>query len=341
MSGNRDVVTDLLVRTKTKPQRPVSYDEWPEFAVSARLNHPLLGMGICILGVMVFAVQDVVIKLMSSQYSLWQLAFVRAIVVLGFMCPILLLTRGVSGFRTHRLGRHLVRGCLAVASYTCYYIAISRMPLVEAGALYASAPLFATLLSATFLGEAVGIRRWSALVAGFVGVLFMLQPGIGVFQPVALFSIASAAIYAYSTTVTRALGATDSALAITIYSNIVYLVVSGTILSVLSVLPIPAALLEEQSFLLSPWQAPGLKGFALMVLCGVLAGTGFFCLAQAYRVAPVSTVAPVELSYLLWATIFGFFFFGNLPGLVTCAGAAVVIGAGVYIIRREAALHAK
>ena len=132
---------------------------------------------------------------------------------------------------------------------------------------------------------------------GFVGVLIMLRPGLGVFQTIAMFSLLSSALYGFSTTVTRRLGTTESAVAITVYSNVVYLTVSGIVLAILA-------------FVDGVW-------------------------ADA---STASKVSPFEFSALLWALILGFVFWGHFPGLFTCLGAAVVIGSGIYIIRREAVL---
>jgi drug/metabolite transporter (DMT)-like permease len=299
-------------------------------------DRPLRGIVFCVLGLMAFAVQDVIIKLLSSTYSIWQLAFVRAVVVLGIMCPILSVSVGLEGYATRRLGLQLARGALGVSSYTTYYFAVSSLPLVDASAIYASAPLFVTLFSALFLSEAVGVRRWAAVGAGFVGVVVMLRPGVGVFHIAALFSLLSAALYAYSTTVTRRLGTTESALRITLYSNAVYFVVSGLLLLSLELirprgLETPAAV-----FFLQPWQVPSLLELAVMLFSGVLAAAGFFCLAQAYRVSPVSKVAPFEYTYILWALLLGFLVWQHLPSLFTCIGGAIVIASGVYIIHREA-----
>ena len=332
------VIIDLPARVRTPSPYHVERLGSGRISSDARTDRPLVGIGFCLMGLMVFSLQDVIIKLMSAQYSIWQLAFIRAVVVLAIMCPMLSMTRGLDGFRTQQLGRQLLRGALAVVSYTSYYLAVSRMPLIDAGALYASAPLFVTLFSSLFLGESVGIRRWSAVIAGFVGVLVMLRPGFGAFQPVALCAVASAALYAYSTTVTRKLGATDSALTITVYSNAVYLAVSTVMMGGLELLPLDEGWRESQRFLAGGWQTPELKPLLLMLACGVLAGVGFFSLAKAYSVAPVSSVAPIEYTYLVWALALGFVVFGDLPGLITCVGSAIVIASGIYIIRREAIL---
>ena len=332
------VVIDLPTRVRAPSPLHAERLGSGRIAADANIDRPLAGIGFCVMGLMVFSLQDVIIKLMSAQYSIWQLAFVRAVVVLAIMCPILLMTSGLNGFRTQQLGRQLLRGALAVISYTSYYLAVSRMPLIDAGALYASAPLFVTLFSSLLLGESVGVRRWSAVAVGFVGVLVMLRPGFGVFQPIALCAVASAALYAYSTTVTRRLGATESALTITVYSNFVYLAVSTLMMGGLALLPLEDGWRESHLFLAGSWQTPELKPLMLMLVCGVLAGIGFFSLAKAYSVAPVSSVAPIEYTYLVWALALGFLVFGDLPGLMTCAGSAIVIGSGIYIIRREATL---
>gem|GEM_PF-102847 len=330
------VVIDLLARAPRRTNLGGARLQAIENA-----DRPLQGILFCVLGLACFASQDVLIKLMSGSFPLWQLAFIRGVVVLGIMWTILSLTRGTKTLLTRRLRPHLLRGGLAVLSYTTYYSALSTMPLVEGGALYASAPLFVTLFSVLFLGENVGWRRTTAVSVGFVGVLIMLRPGADVFQPMALLCILSAALYAYSTTVTRSLGRTESAATITVYSNMVYIVVSGFMLCILAFIDIAPSDNIAITFLTSTWQVPTLQQLGLILLSGVLATGGFFSIAKAYAASPVSQVAPFEYSYLLWGLILGFLVWQHVPNLTTVIGAAVVIGSGIYIIKRESVLTSK
>ena len=339
--GDTDRAVTINLLARARPGQPTDHARAlgaGRLSADEHQDRPFVGIGFCVTGLLAFAGQDVIIKLMSATYSIWQLTFVRGTVVLAIMCTLAFLTSGLGGLRTQRLPLHIARGCLAVFSYTSYYIAISAMPLVDSVALYATAPLFITFFSSVFLGETVGWRRWSAISVGFLGVLIMLRPGVGVFQVIALFSLLSAALYGFSTTLTRRLGKTESAVAITVYSNIIYLTVSGVLLVILELIGGVWAQGSTAGFLLRGWQVPTLTELGLMLVSGVLAGVGFFCLAQAYRVSPASKVSPFEFTALLWALILGFLVWGDLPGLFTCVGAGVVISSGVYIIKREATL---
>ena len=273
------------------------------------LNRPTVGMVLCMTGLLAFTAHDVVMKLLSDRYSVWELAFVRSLVVLAVIAGVVAIISGPRALRTRRLGLHTLRGVLALSSYTCYYLGIAAMPIVEAAAMFAVGPVLVTALSVPLLGEKVGARRWCAITVAFVGVVVMLRPGTELFRAASLFPMAAATIYAFAVVVTRQLGTTETGSRMAFYTGFVYLagsVLAGAIIGVWQ----PSFSSDPSvAFLLRPWQWPQWRDLGLMCLGGVFAAVGFVALSGAYRMAPVAVVAPFEYSQLLWAFGLGYVFF--------------------------------
>jgi drug/metabolite transporter (DMT)-like permease len=301
-----------------------------------RSHAPLRGILFVVAGVSVFSLQDAVVKMLSAQYPLLEIGFVRCLVTVGPMATVAWWERGRAGLWTRRPWLHALRGSFAVLSFTSYYLALAALPLAEVVALYFAAPLFLTALSRVILGEAVGGRRWGALVIGFLGVLVVLRPGTAVFEPAALLAVLAALSYGGSQTITRELGRTDGAATIALASTLIYLLVSmtGGLLGGRHVAR--ASLHPSLAFLVRAWSWPGRRDLLLMMLCGLISGVGAYCLAQAYRAAPASTVAPFEYVMIVWAVLWGYVFWGNVPGLTTLVGMVMTVGAGMFLVQHEA-----
>ncbi|MBT5413005.1 MAG: DMT family transporter [Rhodospirillaceae bacterium] len=264
----------------------------------------------------VFSIQDVFIKLLGEDYSVLQIVFIRTLVALPIVLGITAGTIGLRGLRTERLGLNLLRGACMMGSYTSFYIALVALPLADAVAIAFTAPLFITALAVPILKEPVGIRRWTAIGIGFGGAMLMIQPGFGNFHPTMLLALLSALFYALATMVTRRLGRGEPGPRITFYTMLVFLVASGAI---------------------APWGWVPLTDRALLMMgaCGVIAGFGHFFLAQAYRLAPATIVAPFEYSALIWAVLLGWLVWQTLPGPAMAAGMALIVGSGLYVLYRE------
>ncbi len=301
----------------------------------ARPDTPFKAIGCLVGGIGLFSIQDVVVKSLSGAYPVHELVFVRAVVAL---LPLMLLVHwqgGIAALHTKRPWFHALRGSCAFLAYTGYYLALAAMPLAEAVALFFSAPLFVTALAVPFLGESVGPRRWLAVCLGFVGVLIMMQPGAAVFEPAALLALLAALAYAASIIMTRRLGVSDSGVAMAFYGQLAYLPLAAVIGLTLG----GGLAVESQhpsvQFLARAWVWPTWPDLALMSLCGLIAGFGFYLLSQAYRLAPANVVTPFEYTAVPIAMVFGFVVWGEVPGPASLAGIALVVGSGLYVLRRE------
>jgi drug/metabolite transporter (DMT)-like permease len=286
-------------------------------------------------GVAVFSVQDVIIKLISGNYPVYEAITIRSLVALPILWVLVAWNRGDGKLKSKRAPMLLLRGAIMFVSYTVYYLALAALPLATCVGLYFVAPLFITLMSALFLGERVDPGRWAAVVAGFVGVLVIIRPGSDVFDVAALLPIFSALTYGISQILARKLGDDASASVMTFYANGVYIFFGLVLALVLGSGGWTSEAHKSLGFLTRGWVNPSLGDFMLMAACGVIASAGLTLLSHAYRSAPASTVAPFEYTAIVLGVAYGWFIWGEFPDLVAWIGIAIVIAAGLYVVMAQ------
>lgn len=296
---------------------------------------PLKGITFLVVGLTLFSGQDVIIKTLSGAYPAHEIVFLRGLFAMGPLLLIIYLEGGPRLFRTRRPGMMVLRGLLGYASYMTYYLALSALPLADVVTLFYSSPLFVTALSVPFLGEKVGQRRLLAILAGFLGVVVIARPGNSDPDPAMLLAVAAALFYSASIIITRTLGKTEAGSTLSFYAMLTFIVASGLTGLAIGDGRFAGAEHPSAAFLFRAWSLPAGRDLALIALCGLIAGAGFYCLSQAYRVASASVVAPFEYSSLPWAILWGYVVWSELPGPWTIAGVALIVGSGLYIIHRE------
>lgn len=208
------------------------------------------------------------------------------------------------------------RALLLVVTTTLFFFAISQVELATASALMYVAPLIVTLLSIPLLGERVGPRRLASVAVGLLGALVILRPGAEVFELAALLPLAAACTYAVYQITTRMLSAVDPPLTTLLYTALIGALLASALVPFF-------------------WQAPEPLAWAVMVATGGLGALSQYCLIKAFQAAPASTVTPFTYSSILWATLYGWLLFGELPDLWTLVGAGIVVVSGLYILHRE------
>lgn len=285
------------------------------------------------LGVFVFSLQDAIIKQVSGAYPLTQVVVIRSLVAFPILLALVMREVGWRALFGNDLGALMLRALIMFVSYTAYYMAFPAMPLADAVALYFTVPLFVIALAGPFLGEHSGWRVWAAVLLGFMGVMVMLQPGTGLFEPAALLSLLSACMYGISMLMARKLGSTQPASVLSFYQNVGFFVGALIIALALSVLGIEDASHPSLAFLVRNWMWIPLDDFLLIGASGVVAATGMMFLTSAYRLAQANKVAPFEYTGILWAPLWGYVFFQETPRLTTVAGAAVIVVAGLLALR--------
>jgi len=281
-------------------------------------SHLDLRRGIILMcaSVVCFTISSTLVKGLGNGYPVSQIVFFRCLIA---FLPIFIAIHRAGGWhviRTKRPGAHLFRVVVGGFALFIGFYALTLMPLADYFAFTYAAPLFATMLSIPILREHVGIRRWSAVIVGFIGVLIMLQPGVKTFAFAEMVAIAAAFTYALAIIAVRNLARTEHSA-----STVFYFTLAGLILAS-AVLPFE-------------WRTPTLKEWALLLGIGLMSGIGQIVMTDAYRLAPPSVIAPFDYTSMVWALAFGYLLFGDFPAPIVLVGAAVVIASGVYIIYRE------
>ncbi len=294
------------------------------------------GIALLVAGIAVFSIQDLILKLLSGAYPLHQAMVLRSLTALPLLLLLVHRDGGLGTLITPGTRAMILRGVVMFLAYTSYYLALAALPMATTVALYFSAPLFITILSVVILGETVGPRRWVALFAGFAGVLIMVRPGGDLFDWAALLPVIAGLTYAISMISARRLGSSETAPALAFWGNAVFLVAAIAMSAVLGSGAWESDAHPSLAFLLRGWAMPTAFDLMLMMACGVIAAIGLTLLTQAYRVAESSVVTPFEYTGLLWSVIYGWIFWRDWPVLTDWIGIAIITGAGLYILWREA-----
>jgi drug/metabolite transporter (DMT)-like permease len=260
---------------------------------------------------------DLSAKELLQSFSLVQFILLRSVIAISIMLAIAPRFGGLRSLRTRELGWHIVRSVFAIGAMFGFFYGLARMPLVNALTLGYTAPLIVTALSAIFLGDEVGWRRWTAVVIGFVGVLVMLRPGRADLSFAAIAVLIAAFCYACQAITARRLGGTESTLALSFYVIIGPLAVSF-------------ALFEPGT-----WLAPDLSGWVLIVIaatCSIIAWVGFI---NGYRAVSPAVLAPLEYIALVAGAIAGFLIWDEVPDRWVVIGAMIIISSGIFVVYRS------
>jgi len=281
-----------------------------------RQNQIPRGIAYMVASTVLFAGVNAIVKWEVALYPVGEVAFYRALFALVAVSVLILPRTGIGVFRTRRYLAHLQRGVSQFGSMTCMFFAFSMLSLGSAVAISFAAPLFTTLLSIVVLKEKVGIHRWSALIAGFIGVVIVTEPGAGTFQAGALFALANAVLISSVAVAIRRMSVTESTETLTLYQMIVITVCT------LFLLPF--------GFKSPTWlDATGLA------IAGIGNGVAQYWWTRSLTLAPPSAVVPFNYLSLVWATLLGLAIWGDIPTPHLLLGATVVVGSGLYILWRE------
>lgn len=279
-------------------------------------DRPLLGIGLMLASVALLPIMDGFAKAMADSFAVVQLVWARFLFQSLLIVPLALATSPRAMLRPSRLPLQVARGVGILIGTFLFFAAIRTMPIADALALLFIAPLIVTALSPLVLGEAVGIRRWSAVLVGFVGALVVLRPGLTVLQPGALLALGAGASFAGYVLLTRRLSHAAPPLVTLAITSLVGLAATSAVLPATWVTPDPAQL-------------------AAMAAMGAIGAGGHYLMIRAYEQAPAAMLAPFGYGEILTATIVGYYWFGDFPDGPTWLGIAILIASGVYISLRE------
>jgi drug/metabolite transporter (DMT)-like permease len=281
--------------------------------IAARLR----GIAYICLAVFLFTVLDTAAKYASQAVPTLEVAWARYAINLLLAAIVLRPWASLARYRTGRPIAHAVRALFLLASTVFNFAALRYLQLAEAVSITFASPLLVTAIAGPLLGEWAGPRRWAAVIAGFAGVIIILQPDPEHFRPEALFSVAAAVSYAGYALMTRLLSSTESPMAMLFF---------GALLSTLLLTPaVPAVAVMPPDWIVA----------AALLITGIMGTVGHWFLILAYRNAPAMILAPFHYTQIVWMVAAGYVVFGDWPGPSTMIGATIVIAAGLYVLYRE------
>lgn len=279
-------------------------------------DRPLAGIAHMTAGAIALSGIDLVSKFVVAEMPVVQMLALRAVFVMLILAPLFWREGGLALFRTRRLAGHLLRfGCMFV-SVLCFFEALRVLPLAMVVALGFSAPIFITALSMPMLREPVGLRRWAAVLLGFAGTLVVVNPAAGPFSAVALLPVVAALGWAVGQVMVRRLATTESDATIMLYLN------TGMAVGLCAIAP----------FFWAP-AAPGAYGLCFVL--GVFMVAAQWLIMRAVRLAPVAVVTPFQYLELPLAVAFGWLLWREWPGAHVFAGAAMIVGSGLFVAWNE------
>ena len=295
-----------------------------------RLEGTTLGVTLIVASVFMLSFGDAVVKQSSADFSLWQLLALRSLIAVPVLIGIARFASPGASLWPKSVGWVVLRSVLIVLMWIAFYTALPFMSLsVAATALY-TIPLFIAIFSAALIGEPVGLKRWLAILVGFAGVLVILRPAADDFSPLALLPVLAAALYALAAIVTRSKCAHEDSLSIATVLNLC-LLLTGFI-GVVAVGLIPGAVDATLPFLLGPWVELKAETWAVIVLLGILMVAQSIGVAKAYQIAPPAIIGTFDYSYLVFAGLWGFVFFGEVPDGLTVIGIGCILAAGWMVV---------
>lgn len=267
-------------------------------------------------GAVLFSLTDVVVKTLGQTFHPVELALFRYAIGFIMLLPVFL-HMGWDEIKTGRLGLHLIRLVIACVAQVGLFVAVIHLKLADATAIMFSKPLFTTIVAVILLSEIVRARRWAATVIGFAGVIIMLRPGSAAMDPVAVIAVGSALCLAVANVIIRFMSKTEPPNRILFYYHV------GGIAIFLG----PALWI---------WRMPVGLEWVLLALIGVLTTLGMICYVRAFSAGEANAVGPIEYARLIYAGVFGYFLFSELPDVWTVIGGVIIVACSLFIARDEA-----
>ena len=281
--------------------------------------HTQTGRGIAcmVVGAGLLTISDGFVKWLTDGYPVSQIIVIRGVFILLPMLILAWRLGKLSSLRVNKPGWQLVRALLFTASVFLFLNGLRFNPLAINTAIAFASPLIITALAVPFLGETIGWRRWSAVAAGFCGVLVILRPAGESINLYALLPFAAAITGALQDIVTRRISDTESALSVLLCSTVL-------------------TMLAASAFAFDgTWRLPSPLDFGYLILAGLLSGAAHYLLIETFVLAEAAVVAPFRYSALIWGLLIGFFVWGDLPTELDWLGVFLIVGSGIYIIHRE------
>tara|TARA_R110000787_G_scaffold173158_3_gene285796 strand:- start:13048 stop:13989 length:942 start_codon:yes stop_codon:yes gene_type:complete len=290
----------------------------PDTAINSRNIRAILFI---VVAIFFMSTMDAVAKLLvEADYSVLQILAIRGLVLMPALCFWLFTHGGLGSIRTRQYKGHALRIVLGVLAPLLFFLSLKKLPLADATVIFFVSPFVMTALSVPLFKEKVGIHRWSAIVVGFMGVLFVMQPTSGLLEIEAFMVLGGSLCYCGIMLTGRVLSRTETTFTIIFYSNVGLMLITG-------------------AMALFTWEPMPLQDIGLVVLMALLSLAGNICLIKSFASGEVGVIAPFEYTGLLWAVLLGFFVFGDFPAVNVWIGVVIIAGSGLYMIYRENLKH--
>ena len=304
--------------------------------MSTQNNNPK-GIVFILIAMMVFSVQDGIMKHIYNFVSLYEIYLIRTVVSFVLILLFLIITKKPIVFKTQYPLLTFTRVILFFFGFSSFYVSLTVLPLGTATALFFVTPFLITIFAHFFLKEEIGLRRWSAVVVGFIGVYVTLNPDFSNFNYLSLLPILCALCYSLSMIIIKKTSDKDS-----VYTQTFTFYIGAIIISIIfyfiigdgkyNVSDHPAS-----QFIFREWFVDFNSNILLMTATGVTATLAFLFLFTAYSIASPAVVSPFEYSILFWSPLVGWLYFDEIPSLNTVIGILIIVSSGVYIFMREKA----
>ncbi len=304
--------------------------------MSAQNNNPK-GIFFILIAMIVFSVQDGIMKHIYNFVSLYEIYLIRTLISFVLILLFLIITKKPIVFKSQYPLLTFTRVILFFFGFSSFYVSLTVLPLGTATALFFVTPFLITIFAHFFLKEEIGLRRWSAVVVGFIGVYVTLNPDFSNFNYLSLLPILCAFCYSLSMIIIKKTSDKDS-----VYTQTFTFYIGAIILSIIfyfiigdgqyNVSDHPAS-----QFIFREWFVDFNSNILLMAATGVTATIAFLFLFTAYSIASPAVVSPFEYSILFWSPLVGWLYFDEIPSLNTVIGILIIASSGVYIFMREKA----
>ena len=304
--------------------------------MSAQNNNPK-GIVFILIAMIVFSVQDGIMKHIYNFVSLYEIYLIRTVVSFVLILLFLIITKKPIVFKSQYPLLTFTRVILFFFGFSSFYVSLTVLPLGTATALFFVTPFLITIFAHFFLKEEIGLRRWSAVVVGFIGVYVTLNPDFSNFNYLSLLPILCALCYSLSMIIIKKTSDKDS-----VYTQTFTFYIGAMIISIIfyfiigdgqyNVSDHPAS-----QFIFREWFVDFNSNILLMTATGVTATLAFLFLFTAYSIASPAVVSPFEYSILFWSPLVGWLYFDEIPSLNTVIGILIIVSSGVYIFMREKA----
>ncbi len=277
-------------------------------------NQILLGVLLMLVGDFMFSLNDAMGKWLVMTLSVGQVLFIRSIGAFVILGPMIARQGSAALLKPDRPWLQLVRALLTAIETAFFYAAVVHLPLADVMSFYMAGPIYVAALSHMLLREAVGWRRWTAILVGFVGVVIMLQPS-GDFTAASIYAFMGSVVFGLTIIMGRLLRGTSDTTLVTWQT--VFSMGLGALLTI------------------GEWQTPNAIEWSGMLLLGIVSCAAHLMIVRALKLAPAALLAPFHYTMLLWGVIFGWMFFDDIPGARIFIGSAIIVLAGLFIVHRQ------